>query len=95
MMSQAKVETIRPREEKLIDIAVRFPDEDACFIHEPENYLTKEPRWRPQKSRLGVGTFPFKFHLEWDTGATGSLEFVLVNPEGGDPSCLSIRTVQS
>jgi hypothetical protein len=95
LMPQAKIETIRPREEKIIDVAVRFPEEDACFIHEPENYLTKEPKWRPQRTRLGVGSFPFKFHLEWDTGASKPMGFVLENPEGGDPGSLRIRREKS
>lgn len=91
MVEQASVETLRRGDKKNIDIAVRFADEEDCYIHEPENFLTLKPQWRPTRTKVGTGIIPFDFRLKWDTGDSPWERFQIVNTNGGDPSQLYVR----
>lgn len=90
MIEEASRETLRPGDWKSIDVAVRFADEESCYIHEPENFLTEQPLWRPARTRAGVGTIPFDFRLKWDTGTSPWKKFEILNLPGGDPGNLRV-----
>ena len=57
-LDQAKYEYLRPSDEKLLDVAVRFRGSSDCYIHEPENF--EDLNYKPEKNRLGVGEYPFR-----------------------------------
>lgn len=88
-LEQARHEYLRPGDEKLLDVAVRFRGEFSCYIHEPENFL--DQNYRPEKNKLPAGTHPFKIVFEYDGGRSGEYCFKIVNKEGDSPGLLSLE----
>ncbi len=89
-LEQAKNEYIRPGEEKVLDVAVRFKGDSACYIHEPENFTV--PGYKPEKAKLAVGDYPFDCVLEYDGGKSPKFRFKIVNEEGDSPGLLRLET---
>ena len=63
--------------------AVRFKEDPSCYIHEPENYTV--PGYKPERAKVGIGTFNFKCVLENDGGKSKEFHFKIVNLEDESP----------
>jgi hypothetical protein len=88
-MDQAKLEVLRPGEQKLIDIAVRLKGDSSCYVHAPENF--SDPNYRPLANEVRPGTYRATAVFECDGYGTKPYRFRIVNGEGHYPDLLSLE----
>jgi hypothetical protein len=87
LIEEAKILTVNPQEEHILDIAVKVKDDPRCFIHEPENYSDLDHKRNP----FDVGDHRISLTLKWGSNSDGPFEFILANGPGTNPDSLSLK----
>lgn len=79
-IEESKYETIFPGETKPIDVALKWNNEDECYIHEPENFIPPIDKRKKPDNMIGNGEFMCTVRLECGNHRTNvSHIFNLVN----------------
>ena len=89
MFEQKRTETIRPGEEKWLDVVWRPKGHEEAYLSIPEHF--QGPRLTLfQDLKLGAGEHPFTATIEYVGGKTKAHRFVLVNKGGMEMSSDSL-----
>ena len=88
-IERAKLEDLRPGEEKLVDVAVRLRGDSSCYIHQPENFL--DPNYRPRANEVRLGEHDVTAVLTYNGGTTNPFRFTISNREGDTPGLLRLE----
>ena len=56
-IEESKYETIFPRETKKLDVAMKWNNENECYMHEPENFIPPIQNRKNPVDMIGLGIF--------------------------------------
>lgn len=77
LMEECKSETLGPREERTLDIAVKVAGDRNVYIHEPRNYEDPQHKRNP----LPPGSYSLSLTLKYRGGQSGAISVTLVNDD--------------